>query len=135
DIPESEKVCPHDGTPLERIGEETSEQYDYTPPQLKVLRHERPKYSCPCCHQGLKIAPVPVQLLPKSMASPSMLAHITTAKFVDGVLPASVHDEWRDGLIMLCPHSFRVMGARHGKISGRDEDAATRVVADAATVG
>src|SRR5450755_1245714 len=25
------------------------------------------------------------------------------------VLPASVHDEWRDGLIMLCPHSFRVM--------------------------
>jgi hypothetical protein len=46
-----------------------------------------------------------------------------------------VHDEWRDGLIMLCPHSFRVMGARHGKIRGRDEDAATRVVADAATVG
>ncbi len=85
DIPESEKVCPHDGTPLERIGEETSEQYDYTPPQLKVLRHERPKYSCPCCHQGVKIAPVPVQLLPKSMASPSMLAHITTAKFVDGL--------------------------------------------------
>src|ERR1039457_2134175 len=51
------------------------------------------------------------------------------------VLPASVHDEWRDGLIMLCPHSFRVMGARHGKIRGRDEEAATRVVADAATVG
>jgi transposase len=85
DIPESEKVCPHDGTPLVRIGEETSEQYDYAPPQLKVLRHERPKYSCPCCHQGVKIAPPPVQLLPKSMASPSMLAHITTAKFVDGL--------------------------------------------------
>ena len=84
DIPESEKVCPHDGAQLERIGEETSEQYEYTAPQLTVLRHERPKYSCPCCHQGVKIAAVPVQLLPKSLASPSMLAHITTAKFVDG---------------------------------------------------
>ena len=85
DIPESEKVCAHDGAALVRIGEETSEQYDYTPPQLKVLRHERPKYSCPCCHEGVKIAPVPAQLLPKSMASPSMLAHITTGKFVDGL--------------------------------------------------
>ncbi len=85
DIPESEKICPHDGTALERIGEETCEQYDYQPPQLRVLRHERPKYACPCCHQGVKIAAPPAQLLPKSMASPSMLAHITTAKFVDGL--------------------------------------------------
>jgi hypothetical protein len=31
------------------------------------------------------IAPVPLQLMPKSMASPSLLAHITTAKFDDGL--------------------------------------------------
>jgi hypothetical protein len=30
------------------------------------------------------IAPVPAQLLPKSLATPALLAHITTAKFVDG---------------------------------------------------
>lgn len=85
DIPEDQKLCPHDGTALVRIGEETSEQYDYVAPQLRVLRHERPKYACPCCHEGVKIAPPPAQLLPKSMASPSLLAHITTAKFVDGL--------------------------------------------------
>jgi len=86
DIPESEKVCPHDGKPLVRIGEEISEQYQYTPPTLIVLQHVRPKYASACDHPGgVKIAPVPLQLLPKSMASPSLLAHITTAKFVDGL--------------------------------------------------
>ena len=85
DIPESEKVCPLDGTALVRIGEETSEQYEYTPPKLIVLQHVRPKYASPCQHGGVKIAPVPLQLLPKSMASPSLLAHITTAKYVDGL--------------------------------------------------
>ena len=56
------------------------------PLKLVVLRHVRPKYASRCDHQdGVKIAPVPLQLLPKSMASPSLLAHITTAKFVDGL--------------------------------------------------
>ena len=85
DIPPNQKVCPHDQTPLERIGEETFEQYEYVAPQLRVLHHVRPKYACPCCHEGVRIAPPPAQLLPKSMASPSLLAHITTAKFDDGL--------------------------------------------------
>ena len=85
DIPENEKVCPVDGKRLVRIGEEILEQYEYTPPKLIVLQHVRPKYASGCEHGGVKIAPVPLQLLPKSMASPSLLAHITTAKFVDGL--------------------------------------------------
>jgi transposase len=85
DLPEREKVCAHDGTALERIGEETSEQLDFMPAKARVLKHIRPKYSCPCCRRGVKIAPVAPQLLPKSQASPSLLAHITTAKYVDGL--------------------------------------------------
>ncbi len=85
DIAEGEKVCAADGTPLERIGQEISEQLDFKPAQLRVIRNIRPKYACPCCHAGVKIAPVPLQLLPKSMATASLLAHITTAKFVDGL--------------------------------------------------
>jgi transposase len=85
DLPESEKVCERDGTALERIGEECSEQLDYQPAKVRVIRHVRPKYACPCCRQGVKLAPVPVQLLRKSLASPALLAHIVTAKYVDGL--------------------------------------------------
>jgi transposase len=84
DIAECDKHCPHDGAALTVIGKETAERYDLVRPQLRVLVHERLKYACPCCHEGVKIAPLPAQLLPKSMAAPSLLAAITTAKFADG---------------------------------------------------
>lgn len=85
DLAESEKVCPHDGTALERMGAERAERYHYEAPKLIVKVHERYKYSCPCCREGVKIAPLPAHILPKSMAEPSLLAHITVAKFVDGM--------------------------------------------------
>jgi transposase len=84
DLSETDKVCPADGTVLERIGEETSEQLEFVPAQVRVLRHIRPKYVCPCCRSGVKIASVPISLFPKSIATPSLLAQIATAKFVDG---------------------------------------------------
>lgn len=84
DLPDAQKVCAADGTALVRIGEQVSEQLDIIPAQIRVLRHIRPQYACPCCKQGVHIAPVHAQLLPKSMASPALLAHIVTAKFVDG---------------------------------------------------
>lgn len=85
DLPEEQKVCAQDGTALTRIGEEISEQLDFKPAQVRVIRNIRPKYACPCCQRGIKIAPAPAQLLPKSLATPSLLAHIATAKFVDGM--------------------------------------------------
>lgn len=85
DLSDGEKVCGADGTTMVRIGEEVSEQLDFKPAQVRVIRHIRPKYACPCCHERLAIAPVPLQLLPKSLATASLLAHIATAKFVDGI--------------------------------------------------
>jgi transposase len=84
DLAEADKFCPYDGTPLERIGQEISEQLEFIPAKVQVLQHVRPKYACPCCRQGVYIAPVPPAIFPKSIATPSLLAHITTAKFVDG---------------------------------------------------
>jgi transposase len=88
DIAEEDKVCGC-GCELTRIGEETSEQLDITPAKVKVLRHVRPKYACRNCEgvedEGptVKIAPAPPQLIPRSIASPGLLAHILTAKFTD----------------------------------------------------
>ena len=84
DLPDEQKRCPNDGTALVRIGEETSEQLDYIPAVVRVLKHIRPKYACPCYRNGVHIAPVPPAIFPKSLATASLLAQITTAKFVDG---------------------------------------------------
>jgi transposase len=85
DLTEQEKVCAQDGTRLERFGEEVSERYGYQKARIWVERHVRPKYSCPCCREGVRIAPVPASLLPKANVGASLLAHLAANKFVDGI--------------------------------------------------
>ena len=85
DLPEAEKICPHDGTALICIGEECSEQLDIVPAQIKVLRHLRKKYACPCCEQYVITAAKPKQPIEKSMAAPGLLATIVTQKYVDAL--------------------------------------------------
>lgn len=61
DVPEDRKRCTRCKKKLVKIGEETSEQLEYTPSQLKVLKNIRPKYTCPdeCEECGIVIAPPP----------------------------------------------------------------------------
>jgi len=90
DIPEAEKTCAC-GKHKTRIGEETSEQLDIIPPKVQVLRHVRYKYACRSCEgteddgPTVVIAPMPPQPIPKSNASPGLLAYIVIAKFLDGL--------------------------------------------------
>jgi transposase len=81
----AQQVCEHDGHPLTVIGEEITEQLDIIPARVRVLRHIRKKYGCALCQIGVKTAELPAQPLPKSLASPGLLAHIVTAKFQDGL--------------------------------------------------
>ena len=86
DLAEDQKVCSADGTALKRIGEEVSEQLEVIPAKVRVRRHVRPKYACPACEDnGIQTAPMPPQPIPGSIASPGLLAHIATAKYVDGL--------------------------------------------------
>ncbi len=85
DLPEAEKVCATDGTPLARIGEEVCEQLEIIPATIRVLRHVRPKYACPSCHTGIHVAALPPQPIPKSLASPALLAHVAVSKYVDAL--------------------------------------------------
>jgi transposase len=90
DIPEEEKQCAC-GTQLSRIGEDISEKLDYIPAKIQVIRHIRPKYACKECEgveddgPTVKIAPAVVQLIPKSIATEGLLAHIAVSKFADGL--------------------------------------------------
>lgn len=88
DLEDGEKICAC-GCELSRIGEEVSEQLDIVPARIQVLRHIRPKYACRQCEgveddgPTVRIAPPPLQLIPRSIASPGLLAQVLTAKFVD----------------------------------------------------
>jgi transposase len=90
DIGEEEKRCAC-GTLKSRIGEESSEQLDYIPATVRVIRHIRPKYVCKHCEgveadePAVSIAPLPQQLLPKSIATAGLIAHIITSKYADAL--------------------------------------------------
>ena len=84
DIPEAERCCPHDGAALKAIGEVVSEQLDIIPATIRVIRHIRKQYACDC-GQCIKTAPLPPQPIPKSLASPGLLAHITVSKYQDAL--------------------------------------------------
>ena len=84
ELPESERRCDHDGRLLKEINEVVSEQLDIVPATIQVIRHIRKQYACDC-GQCIKTAPLPAQPIPKSMASPGLLAHVTVSKYVDAL--------------------------------------------------
>lgn len=69
DLPEAEKTCAC-GAELSKIGEETSEQLEYIPPQLRVLRHIRPKYTCRAC-EGVEGEGPTIKIAPSPQAHPA----------------------------------------------------------------
>lgn len=91
DIAESEKTCGC-GEPLRRIGQEVCEKLEIIPAQVRVRRHVRPKYACRACEgsgdedkPAVRVAPAVRQLLPKSIASPALVAYMLVSKFCDAL--------------------------------------------------
>ena len=70
----------HDVTPHERvcscgrekapIGEDVTEQLDYVPGKLVVLRHVYPKYACSCCKDGVTSAEPVANPIERGLAAP-----------------------------------------------------------------
>lgn len=85
ELPAEQRQCPHDGSELIEIGEESSEQLEIIPAQVKVIRHRRKKYACPCCQQHVVTADKPKAPIPKSIAAPGLLAYILTQKYQDAL--------------------------------------------------
>lgn len=85
DLPEQDKTCPC-GCQKTHIGDEISEQLDIVPATVRVIQHRRKKYACKQCEeQGVETAQLPPQPIPKSNASPGLLAHVIVAKYQDGL--------------------------------------------------
>jgi transposase len=83
DLPEDKKTCACCGDQMQKMGEETSEQLDLIPALLRVLVHVRNKYACKSCEEGVTLAPLPAQPIPKSIASSGLLANVLVSKYAD----------------------------------------------------
>ncbi len=93
ELTETERMCHQDGKPMRKIGEEKSEKLHVDPINVWVEEIIRYKYACEICEGtgsedeggAVRIAPVPVQLFPKSIATPSLIAYIAASKFCDSL--------------------------------------------------
>ena len=85
ELPESERICTHDGSVLVEIGIDISEQLDIVPQQVRVIQHQRVKYACPCCDESIKVTPAPARIIPKGLLTESALAWVVTSKYMDAL--------------------------------------------------
>jgi|SRR2546422_894426 len=85
ELPEAERTCSCGTTLVEIDSPEVSEQLDYVPAKVQVLRHVRKKYACPGCQRCVRTAAAPPQILPRSNAAPGLIAHLVTSKYVDAL--------------------------------------------------
>ena len=74
--------CKQCGSELIKIGEDVTEQLDVKPAEFFVHRHIRPQYACRTC-ETVVAEPVPPAVIDGGMATPGLLAWITTAKYLD----------------------------------------------------
>lgn len=93
DLSEEEKTC-HCGCLKRQFDREISKKLGFQPAVMWVINYIRLKYICDNCAQkdqpesgkkSITIAPAPKQLIPKSIVTPELLAHILASKFVDAM--------------------------------------------------
>jgi transposase len=84
-----------------RIGEEVTEQIGVIPARQFVIQHIKYKYACTCKGCGVKTAPMPLQPLPGSQASPSILGYTMVTKLLDGSPLYRQEKIWaREGIVL-----------------------------------
>ncbi len=82
-LPAEQLPCPGCGSERTCIGEAVSEQLDYVPGHLKVIRHKRQKYACQHCQGEIVIAELPRQPIDKGLPTAGPLAQVVISKYED----------------------------------------------------
>ena len=84
ELTDSELMCTLCHSTCKKIGEEVSEQLEIVPAKLFVKKLIRYKYGCKngCC---VKIAPMPIQPIPKGIPGPGLLAEVAINKYQDSL--------------------------------------------------
>jgi len=83
DLSDDERPCPCCGEDRVEIARESSEQLEIEMPRLWVHRVEVVTRSCVTCRGQVQRADRPHRAIERSIAGPSVLAHLVTSKFED----------------------------------------------------
>lgn len=83
DLDEKDKTCSCCNNEMTKIDEETTHEVEYIPATLVAKDYVRLKYACKHCEGDIKLAKLPNRLIPKSIASASLVANLIVSKFVD----------------------------------------------------
>lgn len=98
-LPPEEQACPNCGSPLDEMSTVVRHELEVIPPKVKVVKHVRRVYSCRRCEREdistpIVTAKAPEPVIPKSLASPSAVAHIMNSKYVDGLPLYRQEQQW-----------------------------------------
>ena len=102
------KLCPCCGKPLEKIGEEVSEEIDLIPAKLIRRRTVRPKLACKCGEAGVRIAPMPARLIPQSRLGLGLAVHILLSRFDDHLSFYRLEQQFRERHGVIIPRQQMV---------------------------
>lgn len=85
-----EMVCPQCGEPLHEMKKEIRKDLKVIPAKVMVTEHVRYVYSCRNCEKTAITTPIisatmPNPVIKNSLASPSMLAHIMSRKYMEAI--------------------------------------------------
>jgi len=78
-----DRICGHCGGPKQNIGADVSRLLDYVPGHFVEHEYHLEKWACGKCKWGVTTAPAPTKVIPRSEASPSLLADVVVRKYVD----------------------------------------------------
>jgi transposase len=84
DLEASQKTCACCGEPLQKIGEDKTEQLNYKPASLYVIEHIRYKYACKSCQETIVTADKNTyEPIEKGLAGPGLLSQVIVSKYGD----------------------------------------------------
>jgi transposase len=83
EVPAARRTCTDCGREKKRIGVDVTRRLEYVPAHFLEHEYHLEKYACGACKEGVVTAPAPAQVLQRSAADASLLAHVVVSKFAD----------------------------------------------------
>jgi len=103
---EEQQKCPCCGESMHFVDWQVRQEVEYIPAKAVLVHHKQPVYACRDCQESGEATPIhtvktmPEPAFPKSLASPSLVSHILTQKFVMGA-PLYRQEQNMEGLGVL----------------------------------